>query len=127
MRDALTLLEQHTINSEISTDYVRTSLSLLEDSLIEEIILALRDKEIQKTLDILEVLKNRHVQVRGFFDQTLYTLRDRMFASISTPLFHEYEALFGIFESAYSKIRVIPDSQLLIEITLLRAVKRGDQ
>jgi DNA polymerase III gamma/tau subunit len=126
MRDALTLLEQHIINSEVSTEYVRSSLSLLEDSLIEEVILTLRDKNIEKILDILTTLRNRHIQVRGFFDQILYALRDKLFASIHTPLFHEYEAIFAIFESAYSKIRVIPDSLLLIEITLIRAVKRGN-
>ncbi len=125
MRDALTLLEQHTINSEISTEYIKSSLSLLEESLIEEVILTLRDKDIEKTLEILTMLRNRHIQVRGFFDQILYALRDTLFASIHTPLFHEYEAIFAIFESAYSKIRVIPDSFLLIEITLIRAVKRG--
>ncbi len=126
MRDALTLLEQHTINSEITTEYVRTSLALLEDELIIETLDALRDKNIEKTLLILETLKSRHVQVRGFFDQILYLLRDRMFETITTPLFHEYESLFTIFESAYAKIRVIPDSFLLIEITLIRAVKREE-
>ena len=125
MRDALTLLEQHIINNEISTEYVRLSLSLIEESLIEEILLALRERDIEKTLLILDTLKKRHIQVRGFFDQILYTLRDRLFESIHTPLFFQYEALFTIFESAYAKIRVIPDSMLLIEITLIRAVKRG--
>lgn len=124
MRDALTLLEQHIINGEISTEYVRSSLSLLEESLIEEILMALRERDIEKTLLILDTLKNRHIQVRGFFDQILYTLRDRLFESINTSLFFEYESLFAVFESAYAKIRVIPDSMLLIEITLIRAVKR---
>ena len=127
MRDALTLLEQHIINNAVSTEYVRTSLSLLEDSLIEEVISTLCDKNIDKMLNILDVLKDRHLQVRGFFDQVLYSLRDKMFESINTPIFYEYESLFGVFESAYSKIRVIPDSALLIEITLIRGVKRGNK
>ncbi len=125
LRDALTLLEQHTINNEVSTEYVRTSLSLLEESLIDEVIDTLLARDTERILHILETLGKRHILVRGFFDQILYALRDRIFASFQSTVFHEYEEIFAIFESAYGKIKVIPDSMLLIEITLIRAVKRG--
>jgi hypothetical protein len=66
----------------------------------------------------------------------LYTLRDKLFASLETPLprgaqggdlsdFSIYESIFTVFEDAYTRIKSIPDGMLLIEITLLRAVKRG--
>ncbi len=105
MRDALTLLEQNTINGEVSTEYVRSTLALLEESLIEEIITNIYKKNVGRILEILEVLQERHVQVRGFFDQILYALRDKLFASLDTTDFAIYEEIFGIFESAYTRIK----------------------
>lgn len=125
MRDALTLLEQHTTWDTLSTEYVRNSLSLLEDSLIEEILDGLARSDTGKILTILDTLRSRHVQVRGFFDQMLLTLRDKMFEHIADSEFVIYEEIFRVFEDAYSKIKVIPDGWLLIEITLLRGVKRN--
>lgn len=116
MRDALTLLEQNTINGEVSTEYVRSTLALLEESLIDEIITNIYEGNLERILDILEVLRERHVQVRGFFDQILYALRDKLFASLEVPLvkggagdfisdFSIYESIFTVFESAYTKIK----------------------
>lgn len=126
LRDALTLLEQNTINGEVSTEYVRSTLALLEDTLISQIIETIYQNDIVGIQKILETLRERHVQVRGLFDQILYTLRDKMFATIDGADFFEYESIFRVFESAYTKIKGIPDGILLIEITLLRAVKRGE-
>ncbi len=126
LRDALTLLEQNTINGEVSTEYVRSTLALLEDSLIKEIIDTIHQQDIHGTQEILQILRERHVQVRGLFDQILYALRDRMFANITSADFFAYESIFRVFENAYTKIKSIPDGILLIEITLLRAVKRRE-
>jgi D-alanyl-lipoteichoic acid acyltransferase DltB (MBOAT superfamily) len=41
-------------------------------------------------------------------------------------IFFAYESIFRVFENAYTKIKSIPDGMLLIEITLLRAVKRRE-
>lgn len=84
LRDALTLLEQNTINEEVSTEYVRSTLALLEESLITEIIDTIYKGDIARILEIIEILRERHVQVRGFFDQILYVLRDRLFANLNT-------------------------------------------
>ena len=126
LRDALTLLEQNTINGEVSTEYVRSTLALLEDTLINQIIETIYQNDIVGIQKILETLRERHVQVRGLFDQILYALRDKMFANIDGADFFEYESIFRVFESAYTKIKGIPDGILLIEITLLRAVKRNE-
>jgi|GEM_PF-5078638 len=56
----------------------------------------------------------------------LYALRDKMFEHLNDSLFGTYESIFRVFESAYTKIKVIPDGFLLIEITLIRAVKRNE-
>ena len=126
LRDALTLLEQSMIDSEVSTEHVRYTLSLVEESLIESCIESLHGADITKIREILEVVKERHVQVRSFFEQLMYRLRDLMIEHISDPLFYEYSTLLEMLESAYGKIRSLPDGMMLIEVTLLRIAKRGD-
>ncbi len=133
LRDALTLTEQNTINGEIKTEYVRSTLSLIEDSLIDEIIQVIGASDADAMILILDTLRTRHAEVRGLFDQILYGLRDQMLATFrwnrapNTPWFEMYSEIFAIFESAYSRIKIIPDGWLLIEITLMRAVARGEQ
>ena len=114
------------IDSEVSTEHVRYTLSLVEESLIESCIESLHGADITKIREILEVVKERHVQVRSFFEQLMYRLRDLMIEHISDPLFYEYSTLLEMLESAYGKIRSLPDGMMLIEVTLLRIVKRGD-
>ncbi len=46
------------------------------------------------------------------------------FSSKNNELFREYSDISQIFESAYSKIKSIPDGGLLIELTLMRAIAR---
>jgi DNA polymerase III gamma/tau subunit len=129
LRDALTLTEQNTVNQEISTEYVRSTLSLIEDSLIDEIIDTIVQHDREKMIAILDTLRTRHAEVRGLFDQIMYGLRDHMLESFGwkdTTSFTEYSSIFAVFESAYGRIRSIPDSWLLIEITLMRAVAREE-
>lgn len=131
LRDALTLTEQNNINGEISTEYVRSTLSLIEDSLIAKIINIIISSDKDAMIEMIESLRTRHAEVRGLFDQILYVLRDKMVEVFSGKskdgiTFEEYSTIFGIFEGAYSKIRSIPDGSLLIEITLMRAVARKE-
>ena len=131
LRDALTLTEQNTVNNEINTEYVRSTLSLIEDSLISEIISAIINQDIWGMTQILNTLRERHAEVRWLFDQILYWIRDRMMDAFlwksTETSFAEYSEIFAIFESAYSRIKTISDGWLLIEITLMRAVKRGEK
>jgi hypothetical protein len=55
----------------------------------------------------------------------LYALRDKMFENLNNSNFAVYEGIWRVFEEAYGKIKAIPDGFLLIEITLLRGVKRN--
>ncbi len=64
LRDALTLLEQNTIENEVRLNHVRYTLALVEDTLIDDIIESLRESNIAKILDILETFRTGHVDVR---------------------------------------------------------------
>lgn len=129
LRDALTLLEQNTINSEVSTEYVRSTLSLIEDTLIDTLIDTMLRGDSEKMVELLDTLRGRHIDVRGFFDQIMYALRDRMLTLFrdkngDMSTFSSYNEIFQIFEDMYAKMRIIPDGQLVIEMVLMRTVKR---
>lgn len=125
LRDALTLLEQNNIDQEVTIEHVRYTLSLLEDSLIDEVINSLLSRNVEAIVALLEKLKDRHIQARSFFEQMLYSLRDHMMSQMNESIFYEYQEIFELIESAYTKVRYIPDSMMLIEITLLKTVKRN--
>ncbi|GAB0174266.1 MAG: hypothetical protein HHAS10_01450 [Candidatus Altimarinota bacterium] len=125
LRDALTLLEQNIIDNEVSTEHVRYTLSLIDEDLLEKIIEGLKGSDIALIRSIIDSLKERHIQVRSFFDQLMYRLRDLMLEHIDDSDFYVYSEIMNLIEDAYSRIRNIPDGLMLIEITLLRIVKRS--
>ena len=57
------------------------TLSLIEDSLIDEIIETIITSDKESMIRILDTLRQRHTEVRSLFDQILYSLRDRMLDS----------------------------------------------
>ncbi len=123
LRDALTLLEQNVIDREITTEHVRHTLSLLEDEFIDTIIHNLEYHNSAEILAILDQIRERHIQVRSFFEQLMYRLRDLMVEHIGDDFFYVYHSLFSPIQDAYTKIRNIPDGMMLIEITLLKIAK----
>jgi DNA polymerase III subunit gamma/tau len=125
MRDALTLLEQNTIDSELSVEHVRMTLSLLEESQIDGIISALERYDTDTIMDTIAILRDMHVGARGFFEQVMYRLRDLMIENLDNSGYMTYQEIYELIESAYTRVRSIPDGMLLIEMTLLKVVKRG--
>ncbi len=125
LRDALTLLEQNIIDNEVSTVHVRYTLSLVDEALLEKIIECLKMSDVTEIARIIVTLKERHIQVRSFFDQLMYRLRDLMMEHMDDADFFIYSEIMHLLEEAYTRIRILPDGLMLIEITLLRIAKRG--
>ncbi len=124
LRDALTLLEQNMMDGEVSTEHVRYTLALVEDSMIDACIDALEYEQVSTIQELLETLKEKHIEARSFFEQLMYRLRDHMITHLDDPRFYIYSEILNMLESAYGRIRSIPDGMMLIEITLLRIVRR---
>ena len=103
------------------------TLSLLEESYIDEIIESLRTSDIYSILDTIARFRDMHVNARGFFEQMMYRLRDKIVEHLDDRFYGEYMELYRMFEDAYTRVRAIPDGILLIEITLLKIVKRDYQ
>lgn len=112
------------MDGEISTEHVRHTLALVEDSMIDACIEALEKWEISTIQQLIDILKEKHIEARAFFEQLMYRLRDHMIEHINDPYFYIYSELLERLESAYARVRSIPDGMMLIEITLLRIVRR---
>jgi DNA polymerase III gamma/tau subunit len=125
MRDALTLLEQNVIDSELSVEHVRMTLSLLEESQIDGVISALAEYDTNAIMNTIAIIRDMHVGARGFFEQIMYRLRDLMVENLDNSGYMTYQEIYELIESAYTHVRSIPDGMLLIEMTLLKVVKRG--
>lgn len=123
-RDALTLLEQNIMDGEVSTEHVRYTLALVEESMIDACIEALEQEHVSSIQELLDILREKHIEARSFFEQLMYRLRDHMITNIDNPRFYIFSEILSMLESAYARIRSIPDGMMLIEITLLRIVRR---
>ncbi len=126
MRDAVTLFEQNIVDKEVRTAHLRHTLALIDESLIEGIIEDLRARKSEKIIEILETLRTGHIDARGLLEQLLYRLRDLLFEHISDPLFYDYQEVLTLIMEGHSKLRVIPDGMMLVEVTFLKIVKRKD-
>ncbi len=127
MRDALTILEQQSMWGSIDERTLRENLSLIEEGLLMNILDILIYKKYDDFLELISNLRKKHIKVDALFDQMLYSLRDKMLADIHSPLFDDYSNISRIIEDAYTKIRFLPDGLLLIEITLLRILRRDNE
>ena len=124
MRDAVTLFEQNIVDGEIRTEHVRYTLALIDESLIDGMIEDLRAKKSEEIISTLEVLRTGHIDARGLLEQLLYRLRDLLFEHIADASFYDYQEVFTLIMEGHSKLRVIPDGMMLVEVTLLKIVKR---
>lgn len=93
--------------------------------MIDACIESMKNGNIEEILSHIALLRERHIQVRSFFDQIMYRLRDQMIAHLSDADFQIYSDIMLQIESAYGKIRTLPDGMMLIELTLLRVAKRS--
>lgn len=94
LRDALSLLEQNIVNQHVSAEQVKSTLSLIDDDLIETILDALRDENTDALLTCIHALQERSIDARGCLDQILYALRDRMLQDIRGTHFTRYQEIF---------------------------------
>lgn len=122
MRDALTLLEQYTVNNKLSKEILEKSFSLIDTKFLHHIIDSLFFRNFSELKNILETLKMQNISVNRFFDQFILTLRDKMVENMDNENFVRYEEIFLTFRDAYSSIFAISNDWILIETTLLQAI-----
>lgn len=62
MRDALTLLEQYTINSKLSLEYLQNSLSVIDENFLSKIISDIFEKNFANTRENIEKIKSTNIR-----------------------------------------------------------------
>lgn len=124
MRDAITLLEQNITDGAITLDHVRSRLMLIDESRLLSTLESLLSGDIESLLTEITGLRRMHIQARAYVEQMIYFLRDQLFEHLSDPSYYEIESIFDIFAQAHGQLRSIPDGMILIETTLLKAMKR---
>ncbi len=127
MRDALTLLEQYTVNKTLSKEILEKSFSLIDTKFIENIITTLFEKNFSELKNILEKLKMENISAQRFFDQIILFLRDKMIENMENENFSRYEEIFITFRESYSGIFVFSNDWILIETTLLQAINSSQK
>lgn len=121
MRNALTMLEQYTIDSKLSLEYLQSTLSIIDENFLSEILEHIFAKNHSEILSAIEKIKNLNIQAENFLDQMLFLIRDKMRENLGNENFEKYNQIMIIFRSAYGSLRAVSD-ELLIEMTLLQAV-----
>ncbi len=126
MRDAVTLLEQNRIDDRVTYEHVKATLMIIDEERLDATIAALREGNTKVLLQEIERLRAGHIHTRSYIEQLLYRLRDILFENISNTSYEGYDTIFQIVMEAHSKLRSFPDGMMLIETTLLRALRKNE-
>ncbi len=126
MRDALTLLEQFSVDKNLSLEFLQNTFSMIDDDFMDEIIEILASKNDEKFAEMIEKIKTQHIRSENFFEQIILRLRDKMVENLGNEKFGIYNAIFEIFRKSYPSIGYFADNFLVIEMTLMQAINAGN-
>lgn len=121
LRDALTLLEQYTIEGAIRKWVLEESFSLVNEETLSTIIDSILHADIQRLLSSLELLSSNHIWAKGFFDQMLLFLRDIIKNTIQTESITGYIKIIDTIQKNYHTLGSISNEYVWIELTLFEA------
>lgn len=125
LRDAITLLEQYSVGGILKRRYIEENLELFGDDFLVSFIDALLSSKSEKALSDIASVRDRGADTKLFLEQILFFLRDQLLKTLHSPEFGSYLRLFEAFETAYGRIKIVPDSFLLLETTVLK-ILHGD-
>ena len=126
MRDALTLLEQFSVDKHLSLEFLQNTFSMIDDDFMDEIIEILASKNHEKFAEMIEKIKTQHIRSENFFEQIILRLRDKMVENLGNEKFGIYNSIFEIFRKSYPSIGYFSDNFLVIEMTLMQALNVGN-
>lgn len=118
MRDAITMLEQYSVDKKLDADFLEQELSLVNKNTLISLLDAIIEGNENTTAEIILLLQEKNTSVQHFFDGFLYLLRDKMRENLREKSFYIYEKIFETFQKNYSSIRIFSDGILLIEMTI---------
>lgn len=122
MRDALTILEQFSIDKKLELADLQNAFSILGADFYNEIITILIEKDYSSLREKLQKIESQNIKSVHFFEDMILNLRDKMRENLDSPDFEKYQTIFLLFRNAYSSTKYFPNDFALIEITLMQAV-----
>lgn len=123
MRDAISLLEQFTVNGELKFEHVKEILGISDVSLLKELFEALAAKDGKEALRIIHMLHDQGSDLKQFTHEFVNFLRDHMIAAVNADemkKMSELLCMIEIFQEAQQKIGYSSIVQLPLEMAVVR-------
>ncbi len=122
LRDAISFLEQYSIWWNLKLEYLKHNLQIIWDEFLEEFIQNLILKDKINLLKNLSFLKDKWIDIKNFLEETIYFIRWKLIDNYNEKVFDDYIAIYELFEDAYKKIKFVPDTFILLEITIVKFI-----
>lgn len=122
LRDALSLFEQFSSSGEITVSIIQKNLWLVWTEFINEFINLLIQKDKDWIITKIEKLKENTVDIKTFFEEIIFALREKIEENINTPNFPIYFNIFENFEEWYRKLKFTPDPFILFEFIVFKLI-----
>lgn len=120
LRDAISFFEQYSIWGSLKLDFLKENLQLVWDEFLSRMVDNLISKTESWIFDDLEFLKGKWVDIRIFLEEILFFLRDRIISVITNGNPKEYIEIYEMFEAAYSKMKTVPNTFMMLEISIMK-------
>ncbi len=126
LRDALSLLEQVTLNDEVTMAGVKQILGMASANFVGQFVDAVRGDRVTEALSYISDLLAEGVDLSQFLNEVLLFLREEMLFAVERDLRAEAEGvirLIDIFLEASYGLKDAVISQLPLEMAIIRACK----
>jgi len=123
LRDAVSLLEQHSSNGEILAKDLSIKLGIAAKSLLNDFLQFIQKNEAEKAINLLEKIAGEGLSITNFAKDFLGFLRNEMLQALKNDQekeLNEFLQVIEIFSSAYEQLKdaVIPTLPLEVAVIL---------
>ncbi|MBI4235458.1 DNA polymerase III subunit gamma/tau [Candidatus Peregrinibacteria bacterium] len=128
MRDAISLLEQFTVDGELKFEHVKEILGISDVSLLRELFQTLCDKDAKSALRIVHTLHDQGSDLKQFSHEFVSYLRDRLIEAVNSGdggKMSELLNIIEIFQEAQQKLGFYSIVQLPLEMAVVRVCGGG--
>lgn len=94
LRDAITLFEQNILDGKLTKEHITHTLFIIDDGALGAILKFIIEGNVSAVVTTLGKLQERYIDVRLFFEQFLFFLKDTIYANLDTPSFWQYYRVF---------------------------------
>lgn len=120
LRDAITLLEQNRVDDTITKEHIMNTLSMVDEIVLVNMVQSILKWDRESLKSLLSKMYRSHINIRIFIEEMLFYLRDELYEIHDKELWNEKMRIFDGFIAMYEKIKYVPDTFLLLEMTTLK-------